>query len=82
MDQKCITDALDEDILSDDDFSSSDLDADIVMESEHDTCTEENSITRHTLLSAKEYFVYCITFIVKWLPQIQAGHDSFKNNYQ
>jgi len=37
MDQQFITDALDEEILSDDDFSNSDLDSDIVVESEHNT---------------------------------------------
>lgn len=45
MDQQFIIDALDEEILSDDDFSNSDLDSDIVVESEHDTCTEESGLS-------------------------------------
>ncbi|KAF0703927.1 piggyBac transposable element-derived protein 4-like, partial [Aphis craccivora] len=38
-------DALDEEILSDDDFSNSDLDSDIVVENKHDTCTEESGLS-------------------------------------
>ncbi|KAL4135945.1 hypothetical protein QTP88_007522 [Uroleucon formosanum] len=34
-----------EEILSDDDFSNSDLDSDIVVESEHNTCTEESGLS-------------------------------------
>ncbi|XP_060855395.1 uncharacterized protein LOC132933083 [Metopolophium dirhodum] len=45
MDQQFIIDALDEEILSDDDFSNSDLDSDIVVESEHDTCTDESGLS-------------------------------------
>jgi len=37
MDQQSIIDALDEEILSDNDFSNSDIDSDVVVESKHDT---------------------------------------------
>ncbi|KAL4120740.1 hypothetical protein QTP88_013376 [Uroleucon formosanum] len=57
MDQQFIIDALDEEILSDDDFSNSDLDSDIVVESEHDTCTEESGLSSDENESSDQNYV-------------------------
>lgn len=45
MDHRSIIDVLDEDIVSDNDFSNSDIDSDVVVESEHDTCSEESGLS-------------------------------------
>lgn len=46
MDERIIIDALEEEFLSDEDFSDSEIDAeDVVEESEHNTCTEESELS-------------------------------------
>lgn len=50
MDQQSITDALEEEILSDDAFSNSNIDSDVVENSEHDTCTEEYHLMKTNLM--------------------------------
>lgn len=45
MDQQSIIDALEEEIVSDDDFSNNNVDPDVVEHSEHDKCTEESGLS-------------------------------------
>lgn len=50
MDQKFITDALEEEILSDDAFRNSKIDSQVVENSEHDACTEEYHLIKTNLM--------------------------------